>query len=38
MVAGLLNVLAIWDAFAGPVISEPAKNERGPPEEKEKGK
>ena len=27
---------AIWDAFAGPVISEPAKNERGPPDDKTK--
>lgn len=32
MVAGLLNVLAIWDAYAGPVISEPGK-ERDPPED-----
>jgi hypothetical protein len=31
MVAGLLNVLAIWDAFGGPVVSEPGKPERGPP-------
>ena len=35
MVAGLLNVLAIYDAFAGPVIAEPAKKERGPPKEKD---
>jgi len=35
MVAGLLNILAIWDAFAGPVISEPSRNERGPPEDEE---
>src|SRR5262245_23245753 len=33
MVAGLLNILAIWDAYAGPVISEPGKPERGPPED-----
>src|SRR5262245_16519423 len=33
MVAGLLNILAIWDAYAGPVISEPAHSERGPPED-----
>jgi hypothetical protein len=32
MVAGLLNILAIWDAYGGPVISEPGK-ERGPPDE-----
>ena len=32
MVAGLLNVLAIWDAYGGPVIGEPGK-ERGPPED-----
>jgi hypothetical protein len=32
MVAGLLNVLAIWDAYGGPVVSEPGeKKERGPP-------
>lgn len=31
MIAGLLNVLAIWDAYGGPAPSEPAK-ERGPPE------
>lgn len=36
MVAGLLNILAIWDAFAGPVISEPGKQERGPPDDKAK--
>ena len=33
MVAGLLNVLAIWDAYGGPVVSEPGKPERGPPED-----
>jgi len=32
MVAGLLNILAIWDAYGGPVISEPGK-ERDPPED-----
>ena len=31
MIAGLLNVLAIWDAYGGPVVSEPGKQERGPP-------
>jgi hypothetical protein len=36
MVAGLLNVLAIWDAYGGPVVSEPGKPERGPPEGKDK--
>jgi len=45
MVAGLLNILAIYDAFAGPVFSKPdeekdkekkKKNDRGPPES-EKG-
>lgn len=35
MVAGLLNILAIWDAFGGPVISEPSKQERGPPDDKD---
>lgn len=34
MIAGLLNVLAIWDAFGGPVVGEPASNKRGPPKEK----
>jgi hypothetical protein len=34
MVAGLLNILAIWDAYGGPVITEPGK-ERGPPEDDE---
>jgi uncharacterized protein DUF6677 len=33
MVAGLLNILAIWDAYGGPVVSEPGKPERGPPED-----
>ena len=28
MIAGLLNVLAIWDAYGGPVLSEPGKPER----------
>jgi hypothetical protein len=32
MVAGLLNILAIWDAYGGPVITDPAK-ERGPPDD-----
>ena len=36
MVAGLLNILAIWDAFGGPVVSEPGKPERGPPDDKDK--
>jgi hypothetical protein len=34
VVAGLLNVLAIYDAFAGPVIAHPdddKKKKRGPP-------
>src|SRR5262245_4743709 len=35
MIAGLLNVLAIWDAYGGPVITEVGK-ERGPPDESEK--
>jgi hypothetical protein len=38
MIAGLLNILAIWDAYGGPVISEPASKERGPPADKEKSK
>jgi hypothetical protein len=37
MIAGLLNILAIWDAYGGPVITEPGK--RAPPEdEKSKDK
>jgi hypothetical protein len=37
MIAGLLNILAIWDAYGGPVIGEPGK-ERGPPTDKSKDK
>lgn len=33
MVAGLLNVLAILDAYGGPVVAQPGKQERGPPDE-----
>lgn len=33
MVAGLLNILAIFDAYGGPVVSEPGKPERGPPDD-----
>jgi TM2 domain-containing membrane protein YozV len=37
MVAGLLNILAIWDAYGGPVLSEPGnKPERGPPDDDKK--
>jgi len=37
MIAGLLNILAIWDAWGGPVVSEPGgkDKERGPPKEKD---
>jgi hypothetical protein len=39
MVAGLLNILAIWDAYGGPVIATPNKEkERGPPDDKAKDK
>ena len=39
MIAGLLNVLAIWDAYGGPVVGEPGKKERGPPDDdKSKGR
>ena len=32
MIAGLLNMLAIYDAFAGPVFPQPEENQRrGPP-------
>jgi uncharacterized protein DUF6677 len=34
MIAGLLNVLAIWDAYGGPVVTEPGKPQRGPPDDK----
>ena len=36
MIAGLLNILAIWDAWGGPVVSEPGgkDKERGPPKDK----
>jgi hypothetical protein len=37
MVAGLLNILAIFDAYGGPVIAQPSRQERGPPDD-EKGK
>jgi hypothetical protein len=37
MIAGLLNVLAIWDAYGGPVVSDPGK-ERGPPKDDEQEK
>jgi len=37
MVAGLLNILAIWDAYGGPVITEPGR-ERGPPDNGKKDK
>jgi hypothetical protein len=36
MVAGLLNILAIFDAYGGPVVSEPGKPERGPPDDDKK--
>jgi hypothetical protein len=41
MVAGLLNILAIFDAYGGPVVAQPGKQERGPPDgdgDKGKGK
>lgn len=31
VVAGLLNLLAVYDAYAGPVIAQPEKEKRGPP-------
>ncbi len=34
MIAGLLNMLAVYDAFAGPVFPQPEeKQQRGPPED-----
>lgn len=39
MIAGLLNILAVWDAYGGPVIAQPGKDkERGPPDDNEKDK
>jgi hypothetical protein len=35
MVAGLLNMLAIYDAFAGPVFPQPEQKKRPPPEKGE---
>ena len=36
MIAGLLNMLAVYDAFAGPVFPQPEeKQKRGPPQEAE---
>ena len=35
MVAGLLNVLAIYDACAGPVVLPPAKKKENEEEEEE---
>ena len=36
MIAGLLNMLAIYDAFAGPVFPQPEeKKKRGPPKKKD---
>ena len=32
MIAGLLNVLAMYDAFAGPVATEPGDDKRPPPD------
>lgn len=36
MIAGLLNILAIYDAFAGPLIIVPPERERGPPKRRKK--
>lgn len=33
MIAGLLNILAIYDAFAGPALSEPVPDPKQPPDE-----
>ena len=42
MVAGLLNILAIYDAFAGPVFSKPEEKnddkQRGPPDDERQDK
>ena len=36
MIAGLLNVLAIYDAYAGPVIAVPDEEQEKPPDKKKK--
>ena len=36
MVAGLLNVLAIYDAWGGPVVVQPSKKDKDPDEEQKK--
>jgi hypothetical protein len=38
MIAGLLNVLAIYDAYAGPVISVPEEEKDKPPDDEKKKK
>lgn len=35
VIAGLLNILAIYDAYAGPVVAQPEESKRGPPKPKE---
>ena len=38
MIAGLLNILAIWDAYGGPVDQRAGGKERGPPKDDDKDK
>ena len=38
MVAGLLNVLVIYDAFAGPVFTSPDEKKDKPPPDKDQEK
>jgi hypothetical protein len=38
MIAGLLNILAIYDAFAGPALSEPVTEPKQPPDEGDENK
>jgi hypothetical protein len=35
MIAGMLNVMAIWDAYGGPVVGEPGKKDRKRPDDDE---
>lgn len=35
MVAGLLNILAIYDAYAGPVVATPEERDKPPPDDED---
>ncbi len=38
MIAGLLNILAVYDALAGPAVSVPEDGDKPPPDDKDKKK